>query len=75
MDQFVSEPWPCLLGASRKRFIHGVDETAGEAGDRLGGSLAAVASAYAQGVRLFRVHDVRETKQHLQILSAIENVS
>ena len=40
--------------------------------DRLGGSLAAVLSAAGQGVRLFRVHDVAETRQALAVWRAIE---
>ncbi len=59
-----------LLGASRKSFIgylHG-----GAASDqRLGGSLAAVLVGAAQGVQLFRVHDVRETHQTVTVLQGI----
>ncbi len=62
---------PVLLGASRKSFIGMISR--GEAPkDRLSGSLAAVLSAAAQGVRLFRVHDVSETRQALAVWEAIE---
>jgi len=62
---------PVLLGASRKSFISMISR--GEAPkDRLGGSLAAVLSAAGQGVRLFRVHDVAETRQALAVWRAIE---
>ncbi len=62
---------PVLLGASRKSFIGKLDGDAVPK-DRLGGSLAAVLAAAAQGVRLFRVHDVAETRQALTVFHAIE---
>lgn len=61
---------PVLLGASRKRFIQGVDPAAGPS-DRLGGSLAACIAGYQSGVRHFRVHDVAATKQALAVTRAI----
>ncbi len=62
---------PVLLGASRKSFIAKISR--GEAPkDRVPGSLAAVLSAAGQGVRLFRVHDVAETRQALAVWQAIE---
>ena len=62
---------PVLLGVSRKTFI---GKLGGDAApkERLGGSLAAVLAAAARGVRLFRVHDVAETRQALTIWQAIE---
>jgi len=62
---------PVLLGASRKSFIAKISR--GEAPkDRVPGSLAAVLSAAGLGVRLFRVHDVSETRQALAVWQAIE---
>lgn len=61
---------PLLLGASRKSFIGMLDDSGVD--HRLGGSLAAVVTAYIQGVRLFRVHDVAETRQVLDIFTAIQ---
>ena len=61
---------PVLLGVSRKSFIAKLSR--GEAPkDRVPGSLAAVLSACAQGVRMFRVHDVAETRQALAVAQAI----
>ncbi len=61
---------PVLLGVSRKSFIAKLSR--GEAPkDRVPGSLAAVLSACAQGVRMFRVHDVAETRQALTVAQAI----
>lgn len=60
---------PLLLGASRKRFIHGV--TGAAVDDRLPGSLAAVAAAWHGGATMVRVHDVAATRQFLDVLMAI----
>ena len=61
---------PVLLGVSRKSFIAKLSR--GEAPkDRVPGSLAAVLAAWAQGVRMFRVHDVAETHQALAVAQAI----
>jgi dihydropteroate synthase len=71
LPRFVALGYPILLGASRKRFIAGVDPSAGEATDRLGGSLAAHLHGGATGVAAVRVHDVRETVQALDVQAAI----
>ena len=61
---------PVALGASRKSFIGRLSR--GEPPKaRLAGSLAAVAAAALQGVQLFRVHDVAETRQALAVLARI----
>ena len=62
---------PVMLGASRKSFI-GMISNGQSPKDRVPGSLAAVLSAWANGVRLFRVHDVAETRQALDVWQAIE---
>jgi len=68
----VSTGYPVLIGASRKSFIgHTLDLP--DAGDRLPGSLAAVAATYARGARAFRVHDVAATRQLLDLLCAIDD--
>ena len=71
LPRFVALGYPILLGASRKRFIAGLDPSAGEATDRLGGSLAAHLAGAAAGVAAVRVHDVRETVQALDVQAAI----
>ena len=63
--------FPMLFGASRKRFIAAIDETATNARDRLGGSLTAALEAARQGAAILRVHDVRETSQALNVQNAI----
>lgn len=63
---------PIYIGASRKSFIPKTLSLP-TTQDRLGGSLAAVASAHAQGAQAFRVHDVRATKQFLDMMIAIQS--
>jgi dihydropteroate synthase len=70
LPRLVAHGWPVLLGASRKRFIAAADPTATDAGDRLGGSLAAALRGAQAGVAMVRVHDVRETAQALAVWSA-----
>lgn len=60
---------PLLLGASRKRFIGML--TGADTNDRLPGSLAAVAAAWAGRATMVRVHDVAETFQFLEVLKAV----
>lgn len=65
----MGEKRPLLLGASRKSFISQLTGAAVE--KRLPGSLAALAGAYFGGTAMVRVHDVEETVQYLDVLSAI----
>lgn len=62
---------PMVFGASRKRFINALDDTAKGEGDRLGGSLAAALWAANAGAAMVRVHDVRETAQALAVWRGI----
>ena len=64
---------PVLLGASRKSFISKIDRDVPPK-DRVAGSLAAAIAGYVRGVRLFRVHDVLETRQALAVWQAIDQV-
>lgn len=59
-------PYPCLIGASRKRFLGG-DGPEG----RLEASLAAAVEAVAGGARIVRVHDVAETVERLKQFQGI----
>lgn len=61
---------PLLLGVSRKSFIAGISKD--EPPDlRLPGSLSAALWGLSQGVQVFRVHDVAETKQAFDVYEAI----
>ena len=59
---------PLLLGASRKQMIATLS---GDAGDRLGGSLALALAGLAQGVQILRVHDVAATVQAVRVRQAV----
>ena len=70
LPRFVALGYPVLVGASRKRFvgeIMGVKEPSA----RVSGSVGAHVTALLFGARLFRVHDVRETRQALDVAWAV----
>lgn len=71
LSAFAALPFPILIGTSRKSFIGHI--TGKEAQYRLCGTLGSVAAAYTGGVKIFRVHDVGETKDFLSVLSTIED--
>lgn len=58
---------PILLGASRKSFIGHICGEQATADKRLAGSLAALNSGLRCGVQYFRVHDVFETRQYIDV--------
>jgi dihydropteroate synthase len=58
---------PVLFGASRKSFLTLVDPSGTEPADRLGASIAAAVHAARAGVRIVRVHDVRATRQAIDM--------
>lgn len=72
LDNIVTEfePYPLLVGVSRKSFIGKL--LGGAPPDkRLSGSLASAAIAVFGGAKIIRVHDVRETVDALAVASAI----
>jgi dihydropteroate synthase len=60
---------PILLGASRKKMI-GQLCNVDDAKDRVPGSLACAVAGVAAGVQILRVHDVKETKQAIEVWRA-----
>jgi dihydropteroate synthase len=60
---------PILLGASRKKMIGQLCDVA-EAEDRVPGSLACAVAGIAAGVQIVRAHDVKETKQAIEVWRA-----
>ncbi|HVP39555.1 MAG TPA: dihydropteroate synthase [Candidatus Saccharimonadales bacterium] len=60
---------PVAVGVSRKSFLGAV--TGAPPSDRLAGSLAAAVCAYLNGARIFRVHDVKATRDALAISEAV----
>ena len=61
---------PLLLGVSRKSIISNVAKVE-KLSDRVHGSISLAISALGQGVQLFRVHDVAETKQAFDLWVAV----
>ena len=70
LDQLHQLGCPVLLGTSRKSFIGKVLRQ-DDPGERLAGTLATVALAVAQGVQLFRVHDVKSAREAALVAWAI----
>jgi dihydropteroate synthase len=62
---------PVLVGASRKSFLRVVDADAPPL-ERLGASLAAAIHAARAGASLVRVHDVRATRQAIDLFELAE---
>lgn len=60
---------PILVGPSRKSFIGKI--TGRSVSRRVPGSIAASVMAYLMGADILRVHDVRETRDALDVASAI----
>jgi dihydropteroate synthase len=69
LSELTATGWPVLLSASHKDFV---GETLG-AGieERLAGTLATTAVAAWLGARIFRAHNVTETRQALDMVAAI----
>jgi len=69
LGELTATGWPVLMSASRKDFV---GETLG-AGveDRLSGTLAVTAVGAWLGARIFRAHDVAQTRQALDMVAAI----
>lgn len=60
---------PVLVGPSRKSFIGQI--LGREVADRLFGTTAAVAAAMMNGATIFRVHDVRATRDTVDMIRAV----
>ncbi|CAN5209434.1 dihydropteroate synthase [soil metagenome] len=70
LDELVATGWPVLVALSNKDFI---GETLDLSKDqRLAGTLAATAYSAQKGARIFRAHNVAETRQVLDMIASIE---
>lgn len=70
LGRFVATGYAVLLGTSRKRFMGAIcGET--QPDQLLGATVATTALGVALGVRIFRVHDVRENRQAADVAAAI----
>ena len=70
LPQFAALGYPLVVGLSRKRFIGEITHVA-DAGERLGGSVAAALFAAAHGAEVLRVHDVGATVQALAMTASL----
>ncbi|MBA8929984.1 dihydropteroate synthase [Kutzneria viridogrisea] len=69
VDELVGTGWPVLMALSNKDFV---GETLGVGlADRVDGTLAATAVAAWGGARVFRAHEVRRTRQVLDMVGSI----
>jgi dihydropteroate synthase len=70
LGEMTATGWPVLMAASRKDFV---GETLGtDVEDRLAGTLAVTALGAWLGARIFRAHDVGQTRQALDMIAAIK---
>ena len=69
LDEMVATGWPVLVSLSHKDFVgETLDRPVTE---RLVGTLAATAVSAWQGARVFRAHDVLETREVLDMVAGI----
>jgi dihydropteroate synthase len=69
VGELVDTGWPVLMALSNKDFV---GETLGVGLDeRVDGTLAATALAAAGGARVFRAHQVRQTRRVLEMVASI----
>jgi dihydropteroate synthase len=69
LDELVATGWPVLVSLSNKDFVgESLDLPVGE---RLTGTLAATAICAMHGARIFRVHEVTQTRQVVDMVDVI----
>ncbi|RNL65316.1 dihydropteroate synthase [Nocardioides marmoriginsengisoli] len=69
LDEMVATGWPVLVSLSNKDFVgESLDLPVGE---RLTGTLAATAVCALAGARIYRVHEVVETRQTVDMVNTI----
>lgn len=71
LEKFVATGYPILLGASRKRFM-GEIGNAESAEERMPATCATSALGVMSGVAIFRVHDVWQNRQAVDVAAAIK---
>ncbi|NUT48688.1 MAG: dihydropteroate synthase, partial [Saccharothrix sp.] len=69
LDELVATGWPVLMALSNKDFV---GETLGaEVDDRVDGTLAATSVAAWAGAKVFRAHQVRQTRRVVEMVASI----
>jgi dihydropteroate synthase len=69
LDEMVATGWPVLVSLSNKDFVGETLDV--PVGERLTGTLAATAISALAGARIYRVHEVVETRQVVDMVNAI----
>jgi len=72
LGKLVALGFPILLGTSRKRFMGAILETTEPAG-LVTATAVTTALGVMAGVKVFRVHDIKENRQALEVAWAIKN--
>jgi dihydropteroate synthase len=70
LRELVCDPWPVLVGLSRKSIVGTL--TGRAAGERVYGSVALAVIAAVNGARIIRAHDVAATVDALRVVAAVE---
>jgi dihydropteroate synthase len=70
LNRFTAMGYPVLVGVSRKRFIGEITKVAAPS-ERTAGTVGANVVALGRGARLFRVHDVKPSRDALDVAWAI----
>ncbi|GAA1314168.1 dihydropteroate synthase [Saccharothrix xinjiangensis] len=69
LDELVATGWPVLMALSNKDFVG--EALGAEVGDRVDGTLAATSVAAWTGAKVFRAHQVRQTRRVLEMVASI----
>jgi len=72
LDELVATGWPVLVALSNKDFVGETLDL--PAAERLPGTLAATAVSAWLGARVFRAHNVAETRQALDMIASVKGV-
>ncbi len=67
---FHSLGFPILIGTSRKKFINQISSDY-DTKERIGGTISSIIYSLSQGIKIFRVHNVKEVKQGLLVFEKI----
>ena len=70
LDEMTATGWPVLVSLSNKDFVGETLDL--PVGERLSGTLAATAVCAWHGAQVYRVHQVRETRQVLDMVASIK---
>jgi dihydropteroate synthase len=73
LGEMTATGWPVLLSASRKDFVGETLDLPPQ--ERLSGTLAATAVGAWLGARVFRAHDVRQTRTALDMVGAVRGLA